>query len=53
MGAAGIGCGAAYPGRHDVEWPVGQDYPTSIFVDQDKMVADEEVTWVISDVQPA
>ena len=36
----------------DVEWPAGQDYPTSIYVDQDKMVADEEVTWVISDVQP-
>ena len=39
--------------RVDVEWPAGQDYPTSIYVDQDKMVADEEVTWVISDVQPA
>ena len=37
----------------DVEWPAGQDYPTSVYVDQDKMVADEEVTWVISDVQPA
>jgi hypothetical protein len=35
----------------DVEWPAGQDYPTSIYVDQDKMVADEEVTWVISEVQ--
>jgi len=39
--------------RVDVEWPAGQDYPNSIYVDQDKMVADEEVTWVISDVQPA
>jgi hypothetical protein len=37
----------------DVEWPSGQDYPTSVYVDQDKMVADEEVTWVISEVQPA
>ena len=37
----------------DVEWPAGQDYPSSIYVDQDRMVADEEVTWVISDVQPA
>ena len=37
----------------DVEWPAGQDHPSSIYVDQDKMVADEEVTWVISDVQPA
>ena len=35
----------------DVEWPAGQDYPSSVYVDQDKMVADEEVTWVISDVQ--
>ena len=35
----------------DVEWPAGQDYPTSVYVDQDKMVADEEVTWVISDVR--
>ena len=35
----------------DVEWPAGQDYPTSIYVDKDKMVADEEVTWVISGVQ--
>ena len=37
----------------DVEWPAGQDYPNSIYVDQDRMVADEEVTWVISDVEPA
>jgi len=37
----------------DVEWPAGQDHPSSIYVDQDKMVADEEVTWVISDVEPA
>jgi hypothetical protein len=37
----------------DVEWPAGQEYPTSIYVDQDRMVADEEVTWVISDVEPA
>ena len=37
----------------DVEWPAGQDHPTSVYVDKDKMVADEEVTWVISDVQPA
>ena len=34
----------------DVEWPAGQEYPTSVYVDKDKMVADEEVTWVISDV---
>ena len=35
----------------EVDWPAGQDYPTSIYVDKDKMVADEEVTWVISEVQ--
>ena len=34
----------------DVDWPAGQLYPTSVYIDQDKMIADEEVTWVISDV---
>jgi hypothetical protein len=33
-----------------VEWPAGQLYPTSVYVDRDRMIADEEVTWVISDV---
>ena len=37
----------------DVEWPAGQLYPDSVYVDQDKMVADEEVTWVISEVETA
>ena len=37
----------------DVEWPAGQVYPDSVYVDQDKMVADEEVTWVISEVETA
>jgi hypothetical protein len=37
----------------EVDWQAGQLYPTSVFIDQDKMVADEEVTWVISDVQTA
>ena len=37
----------------DVEWPAGQLWPTSIYVDGDKMIADDEVTWVISDVEPA
>ena len=36
--------------RVEVEWPAGQLYPTSVYIDQDKMIADEEVTWVISDV---
>ena len=37
----------------DVEWPAGQLYPDSVYVDQDKLVADEEVTWVISEVETA
>ena len=37
----------------DVEWPAGQDYPTSVYVDQDKMVADEEVTYLIPTSSPA
>ena len=35
----------------DVEWPAGQEYPTSVYIDKDKMTADEEVTYVISDVE--
>ena len=34
----------------DVDWPAGQLYPTSVYIDQDKLIADEEVTWAISDV---
>lgn len=34
----------------DVTWPDGQDYPTSVFVDQDKLMADEEVGYSVSDV---
>ena len=37
----------------DVEWPAGQAYPDSIYVDQDKLVADEETTWVVSEVETA
>ena len=37
----------------DVEWPAGQEYPTSVYVDKDKMTADEEVTCVISEVEVA
>jgi len=37
----------------DIEWPVGQAWPDSVYVDKDKMVADEEVTWVISEVETA
>jgi hypothetical protein len=37
----------------DVEWPAGQAWPDSVYVDKDKMVADEEITWVISEVETA
>lgn len=33
-----------------VKWPAGQDYPSSVQVDQDKNMADEEVGYYISDV---
>ena len=36
-----------------VDWPAGQLYPSSVYVDRDKLIADEEVTWVISEVEPA
>jgi Family of unknown function (DUF6174) len=39
--------------RIKVDWPAGQDYPTSVYIDQNQRIADEEVTWVISDVVPA
>lgn len=35
-----------------VEWPEGQDYPSSVFVDQDKRMADEEIGYDVSDVVP-
>ena len=37
----------------DVLWAAGRLHPYSIYVDKDRMVADEEVTWVITDVVPA
>ena len=36
-----------------VDWPAGQLYPTSVYIDHNRRIADEEVTWVISDVEPA
>lgn len=33
-----------------VKWPAGQDYPSSVQVDQDKNMVDEEVGYYISDV---
>ena len=35
-----------------VEWPEGQDYPSSVFVDQDERMADEEIGYDVSDVVP-
>jgi hypothetical protein len=39
--------------RVRVKWPAGQLYPDSVYLDQMANVADEEVTWLISDVDPA
>jgi hypothetical protein len=36
-----------------VEWPAGQDYPSSVYVDQSRKIADEEIMYVISDVDVA
>jgi hypothetical protein len=36
--------------RVDVDWPAGQDYPTSVYVDSEKTMADEEVSYTIADV---
>jgi hypothetical protein len=36
--------------RVDVDWPAGQDYPNSVFVDSKKTMADEEVSYTIADV---
>jgi hypothetical protein len=34
-----------------VDWPAGQDYPSSVYVDPHKNMADEEIGYTISDVQ--
>jgi len=34
----------------DVDWPAGQDYPNSVYVDGDKNMADDEAGYTISDV---
>lgn len=33
-----------------VEWPEGQDFPTSVYVDEDSRIADEEIGYQITDV---
>lgn len=35
-----------------VDWPEGQAYPSSVYVDQDEMMADEEIGYDVSDVEP-
>ena len=35
----------------DVDWPDGQDWPDRVAVDPDKRAADEEITYVVSDVE--
>jgi hypothetical protein len=37
--------------RVDVEWPAGQDYPSSVYVDNEEMVADDEVGYTIAEVE--
>jgi len=37
----------------DVVWPDGQDWPDSVFVDQIENAVDDEVTYVIRDVEIA
>jgi hypothetical protein len=39
--------------RVDVEWPPGQDYPSSVYVDKDENMADEEVGYTVSAVEVA
>jgi hypothetical protein len=36
-----------------VDWPAGQDYPNSVYIDQNIKMADEEITYLISDVDVA
>ena len=35
----------------DVEWPAGQDYPNSVYVDGSKQIADDETGYTISKVE--
>jgi hypothetical protein len=35
----------------DVDWPAGQDYPNSVYVDGDKKIADDETGYTISKVE--
>ena len=35
----------------DVEWPAGQDYPDSVYVDGDQQIADDEIGYTIAKVE--
>jgi hypothetical protein len=35
----------------EVDWPAGADHPTRVSVDRDLKAMDEEITYVVSDVQ--
>jgi hypothetical protein len=37
--------------RVKVDWPAGQDYPNSVFVDGSKQIADDEIGYTIANVQ--
>jgi hypothetical protein len=39
--------------RVDVDWPAGQDYPNSVYVDGHKNMADDETGYTITDVEVA
>lgn len=36
--------------RVDVDWPAGQDYPNSVYVDGDENIADDEVGYTVANV---
>lgn len=36
-----------------VDWEAGSPHPTKVSLDQEEMMVDEEITYLISDVQPA
>jgi hypothetical protein len=34
-----------------VDWPAGQDYPNSVYVDGEKSMADDEIGYTIAEVE--
>ena len=39
--------------RVDVDWPAGQDYPNSVYVDGNEQIADDETGYTIANVEVA